>query len=113
MSGTSTGVFSPDNAMTRAMLVTVLMEGVKELTVTIPESLDYTGAFDDIFDEYTERCDLSQVRTTNMGSLYRLKYMIRMKDESREKQMLDELRCRNGNLDIICGHPVTAKKESL
>ncbi len=48
-----------------------------------------------------------------MGSLYRLKYMIRMKDESREKQMLDELRCRNGNLDIICGHPVTAKKESL
>ena len=89
------------------------MEGVKELTVTIPESLDYTGAFDDIFDEYTESCDLSKVRTTNMGSLYRLKYMIRMKDESREKQMLDELRCRNGNLDIICGHPVTAKKESL
>lgn len=89
------------------------MEGVKELTVTIPESLDYTGAFDDIFDEYTESCDLSQVRTTNMGSLYKLKYMIRMKDESREKQMLDELRCRNGNLDIICGHPVTAKKESL
>ena len=81
--------------------------------MTIPESLDYTGVFDDIFDKYTESCDLSQVRTTNMGSLYKLKYMIRMRDVAEEKHMIDELRCRNGNLDIICGHPVTSKKESL
>lgn len=88
-------------------------DGEKELTVTIPESLDYTGVFDDIFEKYTKSCTLLQVRTTNMGSLYKLKYTIRLKEDSLEKAMIDELRCRNGNLDIICGHKVVSKKESL
>lgn len=89
------------------------LEGMKELTVTIPESLDYTGAFDDIFEKYTDSSDLERVKTTNMGSLYKLKYLIKLKDAAKEKEMLDELRCRNGNLDIICGKISSSKKESL
>lgn len=75
----------------------------KELRVTIPEDLDYTGIFDDIFKEYTSSCDLERVRTTNMGSLYELRYFITLKDKSQEKQLIDAIRCKNGNLPIACG----------
>ena len=82
---------------------------VKELKVTISESLDYTGLFDDIFDKYTSRSELMRVRTTNMGSLYQLFYDIKLKDATKEKEMIDEIRCRNGNLDITCGRPNSGK----
>ena len=72
----------------------------KTLSVTIPEDLDYTGAFDDIFAEFTTSCDLTRVKTTNMGSLFRLTYNIALRDPAREKEMIDQLRCRNGNLEI-------------
>lgn len=72
----------------------------KTMTITIPEDLDYTGVFDDIFKEYTSECDLIHVKTTNMGSMFRLTYNLTMKDASMEKEMLDKLRCRNGNLEI-------------
>lgn len=75
----------------------------KELKITIPENLDYTGLFDDIFTTYTRASELVSVRTTNMGSLYNLHYHITLKSPDDEKQMLDEIRCRNGNLDIVCG----------
>ncbi|ROR28470.1 uncharacterized protein DUF4956 [Mobilisporobacter senegalensis] len=75
----------------------------KELKITIPESLDYTGIFDDLFEEYTMKHDLIRVKTANMGSLYKLDYRIRMKVSENEKNLIDELRCRNGNLEIICG----------
>ncbi|MFY9381835.1 MAG: DUF4956 domain-containing protein [Eubacteriales bacterium] len=75
----------------------------KELKVTIPEGLNYTSIFDDIFEKYTKSYRLLRVRTTNMGSLYQLYYHIELIDEAQEKEMLDEIRCRNGNLDIICG----------
>ena len=74
----------------------------KSLTVVIPESLDYTGAFDVVFKKYLTSYDLVNVKTTNMGSLFKLKYEIAFKDASKEKEFIDELRCRNGNLEIIC-----------
>ena len=72
----------------------------KTLTVTIPESLDYTGVFDDIFADYTTEHSLSRVKTTNMGSMFRLTYQVALRDPSKEKEMIDKLRCRNGNLEI-------------
>lgn len=72
----------------------------KTMTVTIPENLDYTGIFDDIFKEYTRNCELIHVKTTNMGSMFRLTYNLTMRDASLEKEMIDKLRCRNGNLEI-------------
>ncbi len=83
----------------------------KELKVTIPESLDYNGIFDDLFREYTSRAELIRVKTTNMGSLYQLQYSIALKDQSREKELLDAIRCRNGNLDIACGRIPSGKDE--
>ncbi|MBU5418866.1 DUF4956 domain-containing protein [Acetanaerobacterium sp. MSJ-12] len=75
----------------------------KELKITIPETLDYTDLFDDLFARYTAHWKLEQVKTTNMGSLYRLDYRIALRDPAQEKAFLDELRCRNGNLEIVCG----------
>lgn len=72
----------------------------KTMTITIPEDLDYTGVFDEIFTEYTSSCSLIKVKTTNMGSMYRLTYNVVLKDCSKEKEMIDKLRCRNGNLEI-------------
>lgn len=83
----------------------------RELMVTIPESLDYSGIFDDLFTKYTNQCELIRVRTSNMGSLYKLTYHLTIKDQGQEKAFLDELRCRNGNLDIICGKRSTEKTE--
>ncbi len=75
----------------------------KELKVTIPESLNYSHIFDDIFEKYTKAHVLTRVKTTNLGSMYQLFYHIEMKNDDDEKEMIDEIRCRNGNLDIICG----------
>lgn len=83
----------------------------KELRISIPESLDYTEVFDDLFLEFTQRAELLRVKTTNMGSLYQLTYHIVLKDTDREKEFLDQLRCRNGNLDILCGRVSTTKEE--
>lgn len=91
--------------------VTVIMVSIpesgqaarKELKVTIPEQLDYSGIFDDLFQKYTDRAELLRVRTVNMGSLYELLYHIDLKDEKSEKEFLDQVRCRNGNLSLVCG----------
>ena len=72
----------------------------KTITVTIPEDLDYAGIFDDIFSRYTKGAELLRVKTTNMGSLFRLTYNIVLRDPAKEKEMIDELRIRNGNLEI-------------
>ena len=75
----------------------------KALQITVPEDLNYSGAFDQVFNQYCASWELVKVKTTNMGSLFRLSYHIRMKDPDREKEMIDALRCRNGNLEItIC-----------
>lgn len=72
----------------------------KTLTVTIPEDLNYSQIFDDIFAQYTKEHSLVRVKTTNMGSMFKLTYQITLKDPMKEKEMIDQLRCRNGNLEI-------------
>lgn len=79
------------------------MGGTRTLKITIPENLDYEGLFDDLFEKYTRSHELIRVRTTNMGTLFELTYLISFKSGGITKQFIDELRCRNGNLSIICG----------
>lgn len=91
-----------------AMLaLTAMRFGQKEdagriLKITIPEDLDYDGLFDDLFERYTTAHTLEKVKTTNMGTLYELCYRITLRQEPVPKVFLDELRCRNGNLNITC-----------
>ena len=83
----------------------------KTLTVTIPEDLDYTTIFDDILSQYTSAYELVRVKTTNMGSMFRLTYEITLRDPATEKQMIDQLRCRNGNLEISVSRQETVGTE--
>ena len=83
----------------------------KDLRIMIAEHLDYTGIFEDIFKKYTSKCSLQRVKTTNLGSMYELDYHITLKEAGKEKEMLDEIRCRNGNLMIICGRRATIQEE--
>ena len=80
-------------------------KATRTLTVTIPEDLDYSEVFTDLLQEYTSSWDLEQVRTTNMGTMFRLTYGVVMKDVSKEKEFVDKLRCRNGNLEIMISKP--------
>ena len=73
--------------------------GKKQLKITIPENLNYSSVFDDLFDKYTSEYKMSRVKTTNMGTMYELTYEVRLKDESQEKDFIDQLRIRNGNLN--------------
>ena len=86
-------------------------EHERELKITIPETLDYDGLFDDLFEKYTRSARLERVKTTNMGTLYELHYRVVLKTERIPKEFLDELRCRNGNLNIVCGK--AAAREAL
>lgn len=85
-------------------------ENARQLKITISENLDYDGLFDDIFAAYTNYAELEKVKTSNMGTLYELDYRIHLKNEHTVKAFIDELRCRNGNLNIVCGKPVTPKE---
>ena len=75
----------------------------KELTVVIPENLNYTGVFEEVFEKYLSENALKSVKTTNMGSMFELTYHVKEKNESDEKAFIDELRTRNGNLSISLG----------
>ena len=105
-----------------AILFTVILAGVmvllgncsfgtkdpslyKDLRITIPEDLNYTELFDDLMKQYTDSYQLSSVKTTNMGSLFKLRYRIALKDASKEKEFVDALRTRNGNLEIVMSQP--------
>lgn len=83
----------------------------KTVTITIPEDLDYTGVFEDIFESYTVSHELVCVKTTNIGSLFRLTYQVTLRDVKREKEMIDKIRCRNGNLEIAVSRQETAMAE--
>ncbi|MDY3917563.1 MAG: DUF4956 domain-containing protein [Candidatus Limivivens sp.] len=72
----------------------------KNLQITVPEDLEYGGMFDDLFRKYTTEAKLVRVKTTDLGSLNRLTYQITLREENCEKALIDELRCRNGNLEI-------------
>ena len=83
----------------------------RELKITVPESLNFTNAFDDLFKEYTSTSQLKKVKTTNMGSLYQLTYAINLKNADTEMEFIDKLRCRNGNLEIQSAYHPTVTEE--
>lgn len=83
----------------------------RELKIVTPESLNYTTAFEDLFNEYTSLYNLKRVKTTNMGSLYQLIYSVSLKDANKEKEFIDKLRTRNGNLEITCNYSPTVNEE--
>ena len=83
----------------------------KTVKITIPEDLDYTGAFDDLFDKYTTSHELVRVKTTNMGSMFRLTYNLTLRNAKDEKAFIDEIRCRNGNLEIMVSKEETQTGE--
>ena len=99
-----------------SMLYTCLWAGSagaaqKTLKITIPENLDYEGVFDDLFQEYTVKHELMQVKTVHMGALFQLEYQIRLRNTASEKQFIDALRCRNGNLEISCGRTERSRED--
>ncbi|MBR6093868.1 MAG: DUF4956 domain-containing protein [Lachnospiraceae bacterium] len=72
----------------------------KTLHITIPENLEFETVFDDLLDAYTSKHQLMSVKTTNMGSLYKLTYDVVFKETGKEKEFMDQIRCRNGNLEV-------------
>ena len=89
-----------------SMILTCIRFGQKTsdnrvLRITIPENLDYDSLFDEVFSLHTQSSELVRVKTTNMGSLYELTYEVRLKSDSMPKAFIDDLRCRNGNLNIM------------
>ncbi|MBR5635620.1 MAG: DUF4956 domain-containing protein [Pseudobutyrivibrio sp.] len=85
----------------------------KDLRVTIPENLDYSDIFDDIFERYTKSYKQVAVKTTNMGSMYEINYRVKLNDEKQEKSFIDEIRMRNGNLTVVCGRCDMNEAEEL
>ena len=85
----------------------------KIVKITVPESLDFEGIFDDIFERYTTKAELMEVKTSGMGSLYKLNYKVAMRAKASTKGMIDEMRQRNGNLEISCSRPMAYKSEEL
>jgi len=83
----------------------------KTLTITIPEDLNYTEIFNDIFSEFTASSELVKVKSTNMGSMFKLTYNVELRDSTREKEMIDKIRCRNGNLEIVVSRQETNVSE--
>jgi hypothetical protein len=84
---------------------------VRALKILIPENLDYDSLFEDVFAKYTTSFELNRVKTTNMGSLYELTYLVRLKSASLPKAFIDELRCYNGNLSITLGREQNSGEE--
>jgi len=84
---------------------------LKDLKITIPEDLDYEGLYDDLLDSFTKSSKLVKVKTINMGSLYELHYQIEFRPDKSEKEFIDEIRCRNGNLSVLCGRIQPDKEE--
>lgn len=83
----------------------------KILNITIPEDLDYTGVFEEILNHYTISHELIRVKTTNMGSMFHLTYNLTLRDSAKEKEMIDKLRCRNGNLGVSVSKQETSVAE--
>ncbi len=87
------------------------MSSYKILNITIPEDLDYNDVFEGLLEEYTSEYELINVKTTNMGSLFRLTYNIVLKNPGQEKELIDNIRCRNGNLEISISRQATENVE--
>lgn len=85
-------------------------ENERRLKIVIPENLDYTNIFDEIFEKYLNKYSLEKVKTTNMGSMYELTYNVVLKDRLQEKDFIDAIRIRNGNLNIILGRELESSE---
>ena len=83
----------------------------RTLKVSIPEELDYTDIFDDLFEKYTTNATLVKVKLKNLGTIFQLTYDINLKDIKEEKKFIDEIRVRNANLDVLCSRIVTGADE--
>ena len=84
----------------------------RQLQITVPESLDYEGAFEDIMRKYTDKHEMLYVKTVQMGTAYKLIYEVLMKNEVSAKNFLDEIRIRNGNLEVSIGREIDRKEET-
>ena len=87
-------------------VISKLLEGrqnssARKLKIVIPENLDYTEVFNDLIEKYTNKAELQKAKTTNMGSTYELVYIVNMKNNVKEKDFLDEIRVRNGNMLVM------------
>ena len=83
----------------------------KILKITIPENLEYEGVFSDIFETFTTNHELEKIKSTNLGSMFELSYQIQLKKEIKEKEMLDAIRCRNGNLTVLLSKKVAGEEQ--
>lgn len=101
---TTTGNLTAANAI--ICILTALVLGLM-----IAFNLDYTEIFDDLFAKYTSRVTQERVKTTNLGSMYEIRYNITLRDIALEKAFIDEIRCRNGNLPVICGRQQEIRDE--
>ena len=72
----------------------------KVLDIVVPETLDYDNIFDEVFNKYANKCELLRIKTTNLGSLYELRYNVTLKEGCKEKEFIDSIRVRNGNLKV-------------
>lgn len=88
-----------------------MKHSIRQLTIVIPESLDYESIFDDIFDKATNHLELASVKTSDMGSLFKLKYIVQLNGKMTEKELMDALRTRNGNLEIAISRYITKENE--
>lgn len=83
----------------------------KDLRITIPENLNYDGVFDELLRQYCSKWTLEQVKTTNMGSMFKLHYTVTLRKGANEKELIDQLRCHNGNLEISLCRAASAASE--
>ena len=88
-----------------------MKHSMRQVTVVIPESLDYETVFDDIFQKATNYVELANVKTSDMGSLFKIKYIVQLNGTMTEKELVDALRTRNGNLEIAISRYVTKENE--
>lgn len=88
-----------------------MKHSMRQLTVVIPESLDYESIFDDIFNKAVNHVELANVKTSDMGSLFKIKYIIQLNGRMTEKELIDALRTRNGNLEIAISRYITKENE--
>ena len=93
----------PGSAKDIGSVFLAMAVGLATLRITIPEDLEYDGVFDEVLNRYAAESELTEVTTTNMGSLFQLTYQLRLRERGLEKAMIDELRCLNGNLKISLG----------
>ena len=88
-----------------------MKHSMRQLTVVIPESLDYESIFDDIFNKAANHVELANVKTSDMGSLFKIKYILQLNGRMTEKELIDALRTRNGNLEIAISRYITKENE--